>query len=71
MVASQNKIADSIFWPPWSEGKIWLFWGKWKGGKISETGETMPTKIGLHAFHINLYLHDFFEPILFFEPHGL
>ena len=31
----------------------------------------MPTKIGLHAFHINLYLHEFFEPILFFDPDGV
>ena len=38
---------------------------------ISETGEAMPTKIGLRAFHVNLYLHEFFEPILFFDPHGL
>ena len=30
---------------------------------ISETGETTPTKIGVHAFYINTYLHDFFEPI--------
>ena len=33
--------------------------------KISETGEAPPTKIGLHACYINLYLHDYFEPILF------
>ena len=39
--------------------------------RISETGETTPTKIGLHAFHVNLYLHEFFELILFFDPHGL
>ena len=25
----------------------------------------MPVKFGLHAFHFNLYLHEFFEPILF------
>ena len=31
--------------------------------KIPETEKTMPTKIGLHAFYINLYLHEFFEPI--------
>ena len=30
---------------------------------ISETGETTPTKIGLHVCYINTYLHDFFEPI--------
>ena len=30
---------------------------------ISETGEVMPTKIGVPAFDINPYLHEFFEPI--------
>ena len=38
---------------------------------ISETGEVTPTKIGVHAFYINPYLHEFFEPILFFDSHGL
>ena len=32
---------------------------------ISETGESTLTKIGVHAFDINLYLHEFFEPIPF------
>ena len=36
--------------------------------KISETGEVPPTKIGLHACYINLYLHHYFEPILFLTP---
>ena len=31
---------------------------------ISETGETTPTKIGVHALDINPYLHKIFEPIL-------
>ena len=31
---------------------------------ISETGETTPKKIGVHAFDINPYLHEFFELIL-------
>ena len=31
-------------------------------------GEATPTKTGFHAFHVNLYLHEFFEPILFFDP---
>ena len=31
---------------------------------ISETGDAMPTKIGVHACYINTCLHDFFEPIL-------
>ena len=39
--------------------------------QISEMGEATPTKFGLHAFHNNLYLHEFFEPILFFDSHGL
>ena len=30
---------------------------------ISETGETMPTKLGVHACYINAYLHEFSEPI--------
>ena len=42
-----------------------------ESSSISETGDATPTKIGLHAFNINLYLHEFFEPILFFDSHGL
>ena len=34
-----------------------------KEGKISETREATPTKIVVHAFDINLYLHKFFRPI--------
>ena len=30
---------------------------------ISETGEVTPTKIGVHAFDINAYLHEFLKPI--------
>ena len=30
---------------------------------ISETRKTTPTKIGVHAFYINPYLHEFFELI--------
>ena len=56
---------------PWSEGKFCRFEDKQKMSKISKTGEATPTKIGLHAFQVNLYLHEFFEPILFFDPHGL
>ena len=33
-------------------------------------GVSMYTKISLHAFHINLYLHEFFKAFLFFDPHG-
>ena len=38
--------------------------GIFEGCSISETGETAPTKIGVHAFDINPYLHEFFELIL-------
>ena len=34
-----------------------------EGCGISETRETTPTKIGVHACYINTYLHEFFEPI--------
>ena len=30
---------------------------------ISETKKATPTKIGVHAYLVNLYLHEFFEPI--------
>ena len=42
------------------KGKLAVF----EGSNISETGEVTITKIGVHAFHINPYLHEFFEPIL-------
>ena len=41
------------------KGKLAVF----KGSSISETGEAPPTKIGVHVCDINLYLHEFFEPI--------
>ena len=41
------------------KGKLAVF----EGSNISETEEVMPTKIGVHAFDMSLYLHEFFEPI--------
>ena len=35
-----------------------------ESSNISETREATPTKIGVHAFDINPYLHEFFDPIL-------
>ena len=46
---------------PCLEREIWLFL---KGSHISKTEEATPTKTGVHARDINLYLHEFFEPIL-------
>ena len=34
-----------------------------ESSNISEIGEVTPTKIGVHAFDINHYLHEIFEPI--------
>ena len=34
-----------------------------EGCGISETRETTPTKTGVYVCYINLYLHEFFEPI--------
>ena len=34
-----------------------------ESSSISETRETTPTKIGVHACDINPYLHEFFENI--------
>ena len=33
---------------------------------ISETRVATPTKISAHACDINPYMHEFFEPVLFF-----
>ena len=41
---------------------------KFETSNIAKTRKAMPTKIGLHAFHINLYLHEYFESILIFRP---
>ena len=41
------------------KGKLAVF----EGSSISETKETMPTKIGVFACYINPYLHEFFELI--------
>ena len=35
-----------------------------ESSNISETEEVTPTKSGVHAFDINPYLYEFFEPIL-------
>ena len=64
---------NHIFWPPWTlvqgpMGKFGHFEDKRKRSKISKTIMATPTKIGAHAFYINLYLHECFEPILFFDP---
>ena len=40
------------------KGKLAVF----EGSCIS--GETTPTKIGVHALNIHPFLHEFFEPIL-------
>ena len=34
-----------------------------ESSNISETEKVMPTKISVYAFDINLYMHEFFEPI--------
>ena len=41
------------------KGKLAVF----ESTNISENGEAMPTKIGVHACDINPYMHEFFEPI--------
>ena len=68
---SQFYFLTPMDYSPWSEEKIWPFWRQAKRSHNSETRVATPTKIGLHAFQVNSYLHEFFEPILFFDPHGL
>ena len=46
---------------PWSEREFWPFL---RGSGISMKPErSRPSKIGAHAYDINPYLHEFFEPI--------
>ena len=35
-----------------------------ESNSISETRIVTPTKIGVHAFYINPYLHEFFGPTI-------
>ena len=35
-----------------------------ESSNISEIRVATPTKIGVHAYYFNPYLHEFFEPIL-------
>ena len=41
--------------------------GKQKSSKIYKTGEAMLNKLGADAYLVKLYLHEFFELILFFD----
>ena len=59
------KVSHLLDYSSWFKREIWPFL---KRDSISETGETTPTKIGFHAFHMDLYLHEFFGLILFFDP---
>ena len=52
------NVLMTMDYSPWSE------WENWQSSNIFETGMATPIKIGVHAQYIDLYLHDFFEPIL-------
>ena len=41
------------------KGKLAVF----ESANISETEKVTPTKIGVNVCYINIYMHDFFEPI--------
>ena len=41
------------------KGKLAIF----ESSSISKTREGTSTKIGVHACYINVYMHEFFEPI--------
>ena len=63
------RVSSTMDYSPWSKRE---FWPNLKLAIIiSKTGEATPTKLGVHAFHFNLYLHEFFEPILIFDLHGI
>ena len=56
-------FGDHGLYSPWSKRKNWPFLKGTKMSYNSETGEATPTKIGVHTYLINTYLHKFFEPI--------
>ena len=68
-----NFLSQFHFLTPWT-----IIVHGWKGNfgcfegniniAISLKPEVTPTKIGLPAFHVDFYLHEFFEQILFFDP---
>ena len=73
MYTSLNSASVDFcyFLTPWTthimvhvpKDQLGRFWRQTKSSKISETEEAMDTKFGVHACHITLYLHEFFEPI--------
>ena len=52
------------------KGNFGHLWRQMKRNHNSKTGKATPTKIGFYVFHINLYLHEFYELTLIFDPHG-
>ena len=51
---SQFYFLSPMDYSPWSEREIWP---KMKRSEISETGEAMPTKLYVHAFHSSNYMN--------------
>ena len=62
---SQLYFLTPMDYSPWFERE---FWPNLKCSNISKIEKATPTKLGLHTFHIILYLHELFVLILFFEP---
>ena len=56
---SNNFFDDHGLKPMARKGNSAVF----ESSNISETGQAMPTKIGVHACYIKPYLHGFLEPI--------
>ena len=57
---------------PWFEREIWPFWRQTKKSKISKTIVVMPMHQNWFAcISHQLLLAWIYEPILFFDPHGL
>ena len=50
------------------KGNLAFIEGHRKGPNLQNRGGHAHQKIGLHAFQINLYLHEYLEQILFLTP---
>ena len=70
-ILSQFHFLTPMDYSPWYRKENFGFlWRQMKRSHNSKTREVTPTKTGFYAFHINLYLHEFVELTLFFDPDG-
>ena len=63
--SNELNFLTTMDYSPWLEREIWPFLKVTISPKLkrSRPEKVTPTKIGVYAFNINPYMHEFFEPI--------